>query len=121
MANKRDLKKYIKIVCGDIVGECVFAKFYFDGVDTEKMDEIIVRAAFLQTNTIDKVSVSFDKTLKSFEGNAKAYKVAHKAYYKECFKQLKAELNNEVEAIVAEMNKAITQEQKDANKTALNK
>ena len=121
MANKRDLKKYIKIVCGDIVGECVFAKIYFDGVDCEKMDDIIVKTAFLQTNTIDKVSVSFDKTLKSFEGNAMEYKKARKAYFKECYKQLRNELENEVNAIVAEMNSAMSKEQKNANKEALNK
>ena len=121
MANKRDLKKYIKIVCGDIVGECIFAKLYFDGADAEKMDNIIVRTAILQTTTIDKVSVSFDKNLKSFDGDAKAYKKAHKAYFKECYKQLHEQLNDEVNAIVAEMNRAISQEQKNANKDALSK
>ena len=85
------------------------------------MDNIIVRTAILQTNTIDKVSVSFDKTLKSFDGDAKAYKKAHKAYFKECYKQLHEQLNDEVNAIVAEMNKAISQEQKNANKDALSK
>ena len=73
MANKRILKKYIKNVCGDIAGECIFAKLYFGGVDCDKMDDIIVKAAFLQTNFIDKVSVCFDKAPKSFEGTAKVF------------------------------------------------
>jgi hypothetical protein len=120
MANKRDLKKYIKNVCGDIAGECIFAKFYFDGVDCEKMDDIIVKAAIMQTNMIDKVSVTFDKTPKSFD-NACEYKKARKAYFKGCYNQLKKELNDEVNAIVAEMNGAMTNEQKAANKEALNK
>ena len=49
MANKRDLKKMIKYTCSDIAGECIFAKLYFDGIDNEKMDDIIVKSAFLQT------------------------------------------------------------------------
>ena len=64
---------------------------------------------------------STKKTLKSFDGDAKAYKKAHKAYFKECYKQLHEQLNVEVNAIVAEMNKAISQEQKNANKDALSK
>ena len=120
MANKRILKKYIKNVCGDIAGECIFAKLYFGGVDCDKMDDIIVKTAFLQTNFIDKVSVCFDKAPKSFEGTAKEYRKAKKAYFKGCYKQLLADLQNEVNAIVAEMNNAMTAEQKNANKEALN-
>lgn len=121
MANKRDLKKYIKYTCGNIAGECIFAKIYFDGVDCDKMDDIIVKTACLQTNTIDKVSVSFDKTLKSFEGNAAKYKKAKTAYFKEAYKALNKELADAVNEIVAEMNAALSQEQKDANKAALTK
>lgn len=119
MANKRNLKKYIKYTCGDIAGECIFAKIYFAGVNDDKMDEIIVRAAGLQTTTIDKVSVSFDKTPKSFEGSPAEYRKAKKQYFKECYKALKQDLANEVDNIVAEMNAALSQEQKDANKAAL--
>lgn len=121
MANKRDLKKFIKYTCGDIAGECIFAKLYFQGADSDKMDEIIVKAAALQTTTIDKVSVSFDKTLKSFAGNALEYRKAKNAYYKECYKTLKTELANTVAEIVSEMNAALSQEQKNANKAALAK
>ena len=121
MASKRDLKKLIKFTCGDIAGECIFAKVYFNGVDQDKMDEIIVRCACMQTTLIDKVSVWFDKTLKSFSGNAKEYRKARKAYYQDCYKAIKAELSEAVTELVAEMNAALSQEQKDANKAALSK
>lgn len=121
MASKRDLKKLIKITCGDIVGECVFAKLYFDGVNQDKMDEIIVRTACLQTSAIDKVTVWYDKTLKSFDGDVRAYRKARNEYYKCCFNAIKAELSEAVSEIVAEMNAALSQEQKDANKAALAK
>lgn len=119
MANKRNLKKYIKYTCGDIAGECIFAKIYFAGVDDNKMDEIIVKAAGLQTTTIDKVSVSFDKTPKTFGGNLADYRKAKKQYFKECYKALKQEFVKDIENIVCEMNAALSQEQKEANKAAL--
>lgn len=121
MANKRDLKKYIKYTCGDIAGECLFGIDFFENADAEKLENVIVKAACLQTETIDKVSVSFDKTLKSFNGNAKEYKKARRAYYKECYKALQQELSDSVNALVAEMNSTLSQEQKDANKAALSK
>lgn len=121
MANKRDLKKFIKYTCGDIAGECIFAKTFFDGIDQDKMDDIIVKAALLQTSTIDNVSVSFDKTLKSFDGNACEYRKARNAYYKECYNALRKELATAVEGIVKEMNETLSQEQKNANKAALAK
>ena len=121
MANKRDLKKMIKYTCSDIAGECIFAKLYFDGIDNEKMDDIIVKSAFLQTSTIDKVSVSYDKTLKSFNGNAFEYRKAKGKYYKDCYQALKKELADSVAEFVSEMNAALSQEKKDANKAALAK
>lgn len=121
MANKRDLKKFIKYTCGDIAGECIFAKIYFDEVDCDKMDHIIAKAACLQTTTIDKVSVSFDKTLESFNGNVAEYRKAHRAYYKACYKALRQELADAVNEIVSEMNAAISQKQKETNKEILAK
>ena len=121
MANKRDLKKYIKYVCGDIAGECIFANLYFEGVDHDKLAESIVKAATLQTTMIDKVSVTFDKTPKSFEGNNFEYRKARTAYFKTCYKALKDEMATAVDDIVAEMNAALSEEQKKANKEALSK
>ncbi len=121
MANKRDLKKLIKYTCGDIAGECIFAKNYFDEVDCDKMDDIIIKAACLQTTTIDKVSVSFDKTLSSFDGNVAEYRKARNTYYKACYKALRQELADAVNEIVKEMNSALSQKQKANNKEALAK
>lgn len=121
MANKRDLKKYIKYTCGDIAGECIFANLYFEGVNHDKIAEIIVKAATLQTTTIDKVSVTFDKTPKSFGGNNFEYRKARAAYFKTCYKALKDEMNATINEIVKEMNAALSKEQKEANKAALSK
>lgn len=121
MANKRNLKKYIKYTCGDIAGECIFANLYFEGVDHEKLAEAIVKTATLQTVMTDKVSVAFDKTPKSFRGNNFEYRKARTIYFKTCYKALKAEMTAKINEIVSEMNSALSKEQKDANKAALSK
>ncbi len=121
MASKRDLKKFIKYTCGDIAGECIFANLYFEGIDHNKIAEVIVKAATLQTTMIDKVSVTFDKTPKSFNGNNFEYRKARTAYFKACYKALKDEIASAISDIVAEMNAALSKEQKEANKAALSK
>lgn len=121
MANKRNLKKYIKYTCGDIAGECIFANLYFEGIDHDKIAEIIVKVATLQTTMVDKVSVTFDKTPKSFGGNNFEYRKARTAYFKACYKALKEEMAATINDIVADMNAALSKEQKEANKAALAK
>ena len=60
MASKRGLKKSIMRVCGDVAGECFFAKTDYPGIDCDKLDEIICNVALLQVSTIDKVSTKYE-------------------------------------------------------------
>ncbi|MCM1505269.1 MAG: hypothetical protein NC127_08745 [Muribaculum sp.] len=115
MANKRELKKAIKTICGDIAGECIVSRDLVPGIDPKKMEEIIFKIADLQYVSVDNVTFSFDKAASSFE-NPHAYKVAREAYFRKGYAKLIAEFNNNVEAIVREMNAALPQAQKDANK-----
>lgn len=119
MANKRTLKKSIRYTCGDIAGECIFAKYTFEHVDCDAMDNAILNAAELQSSSLSKISVAFDRTFKTFDGDAKAYKKARRDYFKKCFTQLWADFTMGIEEIVKEMNAALPQTQKDANKKAL--
>ncbi len=121
MANKRTLKKSIRYTCGDIAGECIFSKYTFEHVDRDAMDCAVVKTAELQSDILSKVSVTFDKTLKSFEGNAKEYKKAHRDYFKKCYAQLWEDFTNGIEEVVKDMNAALPKEQKEANKKALEK
>jgi hypothetical protein len=61
MANKRDLKKEIKYVCGDLAAECLLAKNYVKGVDAKAMKEIITKIADLQ------ISARMSRLLRSAE------------------------------------------------------
>ena len=50
MANKRNLKKYIKYTCGDIAGECIFAKIYFTEDDLELLYKAFEKEGSEYTN-----------------------------------------------------------------------
>ncbi|MDE6117542.1 MAG: hypothetical protein K2O30_10735 [Duncaniella sp.] len=118
-SNKRLLKKEIRNICGALAGECVIAKITVPGINPETINSIIYELAELQENALKRVSVSFPQSPKGFE-NAKSYKEARAKYFKAAFTSLKSEFNKHVEAIVKKMNAALPQEQKDANKNALN-
>ncbi len=115
MANKRELKKAIKAICGDLAGECLVARDLVPNIDKKKMEEIIFKVADLQYSTVDNVSFAFDKTASSFP-TAHEYKVAREAYFRKGYTKLINEFNQSVEDIVHEMNAALPQAQKDANK-----
>ena len=41
MANKRELKKYLKCVSGEVIEEALFISEYYDDVDGEKINAVI--------------------------------------------------------------------------------
>ncbi len=45
MANKRDLKKQISYICGDIATECLIAAEYVKGINKDEMRNKIGRAS----------------------------------------------------------------------------
>ena len=116
MANKRNLKKFIQYTCGDVAGECLFAKYNFEGIDPEAMDNIILELADLQSNTIDKVSVYFDKVPKTYDGDRKAYRKERRNYFAKCYSELHKEFIDGIQDIVKKMNALLPKQQKEANK-----
>lgn len=119
MANKRILKKQIKYACGDLAGECVLATYYVDGIDVDKMQEIVFDIAELQTKTLKRVTFSYDKVAKDFE-TRQQYSIARAKYFKQAYNALRSEFDKSVLDIVKSMNAQLPQAQKDANKKALN-
>lgn len=115
MANKRNLKKRILYVCGDLAGECILSSEYIPGIDIEKMYNIIPEIASLQVDTLKRVSFSYDKTVKDF-GSKKEYNKAKRTYFANAYKKLNSDFLETVKKIVKKMNEAIPQAQKDANK-----
>ena len=103
MANKRELKKAIKMACGEIAGQCLMAESSLKDADIDKWDNIIVNAAMLQKEAVTRVSAVFDKTPKDFESKS-AYNAARKAYFKGVEKSIADYMHTEVAKIVEAMN-----------------
>lgn len=117
MANKRDLKKKVKLICEDLATECMFAADYVKGVDANEMYGIVGKIATLQENALNRISFSFDKTPSVFN-NRHDYHKAKKAYFKKAYDSFREKFNNHMQDVVKEMNGALPQEVKDANKKA---
>ncbi|MCM1448944.1 MAG: hypothetical protein NC082_01235 [Clostridiales bacterium] len=106
MSNKRNLKKRVRYMCGDMAAECIIAKSVIPGADAKALAEIVIKIAYLQEATLGKISFSYDKTPSDFD-SAKAYNKARAAYMAKAYRSLKAEFNNQVASIVKEMNAAV--------------
>ena len=117
MANKRDLKKQVKYICGDLATECMLAAEYVKGVVPAEMHKIVAEIASLQTSALASATFGFDKTEAEFESKA-AYNKARTSYNKKAFAALREKFNNKVQDIVKQMNAALPQAVKDANKAA---
>lgn len=115
MANKRELKKEIKYVCGDLAAECLLAKNFVKGTDVKAMNEIILKVADLQVNALNATTFAFDKLPHDFE-NGRDYSKARSAYFKKAYASLREKFYDKVNLLVKEMNSAIPQEVKENNK-----
>lgn len=118
MANKRNLKKSIAYACADIAGECIFAQQCFEGIDVEKMDEVIIKVALLQDEATKRISVDYDKKPGDFKANKAEYRKGRRAYFKSVEKAIAKFVRDEVEEIVKQMNALLPEAQKQANKQA---
>ena len=117
MASKRQLKKQIELVCGDIAGECLVVRDLVPGFDYDNMTAIIVEVAQLQYATLRRVGFNFDKSRRDF-ANGKEYKKATRAYHKAAYKKLADDFKASVNEIVKKMNNEMPKAVKDANKEA---
>lgn len=120
MANKRSLKKQIRYICGDLAGECIFARELMPGVDNAKANEIIMNIAALQANTLSKVTFAFDKTERDFESRQEYRKARHE-YFHKAYTTLTDGFQAEIDAILKKMNGLLSKERREANKAAASK
>lgn len=119
MANKRILKKQIRHICGDLAVEAAIAIHMIPDINTGVMNDVIVSVADLQSNTLQKMSFSFDKVAHDFDVRTD-YNKAKSDYNKAAYKKLIKTFNTSVREIVKKMNEALPEAQKLANKAALN-
>lgn len=106
MANKRDLKKQIRYICGETAMVCLMTRDAYNNIDPQELNQLVVRVADLQTQSLRHVSVAFDKTPRDFD-SLNLYHKARKQYYAAAYKKLNDEFNQELQAIVKSLNEAI--------------
>lgn len=87
MANKRDLKKSINYIAGELFAECVVNKLYVPGTDAAKADELMSRILKLQDEFLSRIS-------HPEPGNVKG-----------SFKKLKADFNAQTGQLIDELSK----------------
>ena len=119
MANKRDLKKQIKYICGEIALECIMTREYVEGVDPKKLNDLVIRTADLQQKSLKNATFAFDKTPSDFD-SLKEYHKTSNAYFAKAYKTFYAEFNKSVQEIVDQLNKAIPESQRELNKKIAN-
>lgn len=118
MANKRQLKKHVQAVCGELAAELLITRHMFDGFDEEKVSKIITEIAILQETTLANCSFAFDKACSDFESRHDFNK-ARNSYYHEAFHHLIDNFNKKVIEIVNHMNEAMPADVKKQFKTAV--
>lgn len=115
MANKRDLKKQVRYICGDLAAECLIAAEYIDGINTEAMRNIVVEIALLQEHGLQNMSFAFDKVPSDF-ASRNEYNTARAKYFKTAFKAFRDKFNTRIQEIVKKMNAELPEAAKEANK-----
>lgn len=114
MANKRQLKKNIKAVCGDLAAEILIARNMFNGFDNKAVESIVCEIAELQVSTLARTTFAFDKDAKSY-GDRHAYNKARAAYNRQAYNKLSSDFKAGVLKIVKDMNASMPQELRQAN------
>jgi hypothetical protein len=117
MANKRQLKKQIRYICGDIAADVLIAG-RLDEINAENVAKFIRAVANLQVESLANATFAFDKTRKDFENRAE-YNKARTAYYRKGYDKLRANIFATVNEIVKEINAVLPAEVKAANVEAM--
>lgn len=111
MANKRALKKKIQQICGEAAVEVLMS------LPEDIARKTVVKLASLQSRSLANVTFSFDRSHADFETGSD-YNKARSKYTRTAYAKLQADFTAELNSIVAEINAALTAEQREANKAA---
>lgn len=103
MKSKRNLKKQIKYICGDLVGEALLAGEVCACDKQDEVAQLIVDLAVLQENALASCSFAFDKSRRDFSSEAEYNKAKH-AYNRAAFSALHDKFNARVAELVHKLN-----------------
>ena len=117
MATKRELKKYVRNVCGSLAAEIVLARAAFPVIARKDVYAILLDIAELQSTTLARTSISYGSAGDRRKDEAD-YNKKHRAYYKAAYTKLLESFDASVAEIVKKMNAALPEEVRKAIKTA---
>ncbi len=103
MKSKRDLKKQIRYICSDLVGECMLIDLICPEDKHDEVAQLIVNLAALQEETLEHCNFSFDKAARDF-ASTHEYKKAKSAYYRQAYNALHEQFNARLSELVHQMN-----------------
>lgn len=87
MANRRQLKKTVNYIAGELFTGCLVNCLYVPGTDKTKADELMGKILIMQDEFISRIS-------HTEPGNTKGF-----------YKKLRVDFNNQVNAIIDEIAK----------------
>ena len=103
MKSKRDLKKQIKYICGDLIGECMLIGEIVTEDKQDDVAQLIIDIAVLQESTLRNVTFAFDKSVRDF-ASVHEYHKARSAYYRAAYGALHEKFNASLNEYVHRMN-----------------
>ena len=71
MANRRNLKKNINYICGELFAECVSLRLYTPGVDPQAADDVMTNILRTQNEFICRISHTEPGNTKGFYAKLK--------------------------------------------------
>jgi len=119
MANKRDLKKFIRNTCGGIALDMVIVGEHFPQIDKKDVEKIVFECAALQATTISRVGINFDRSAADFATKAE-YAAARRKYFHRAYTALLGQFGKDVTELVKNMNQALPDEVRQSLKKAAN-
>lgn len=119
MANKRDLKKFIRNTCGNIALDIVIVGEHFSQIDKKDVEKIVMDCAVLQTTTISRLGIAFDRSEADFATKGE-YTAARRKYFRRAYKALVGQFDKDVAELVKDMNRALPDEVRQSLKKAVN-
>ncbi len=109
MANKRQLKKYIRYTCGDIAAEILTASHLYPSIDKKAVHAIVNDIATLQCDSLANTTFAFDKSRADFE-TAAAFRKAYSEYNRKAYGKLLENFNSEINKIIKAMNAVLPED-----------
>lgn len=120
MANKKNFKKSVNIVCNGLVNDMMMAYYSVKEADMEKIDNAIVMVLTSAEKAVVMTNVKFDKTAKAF-ADKKSYNTAKAKFFATVYNKAKEEFRKGLNDALKVYNEAFPAEVRNELKEEVSK